>query len=102
MRWYERSPLFGKVREVGIVLWSLGLLAFVFYLGHCAFDRKSVLPAARPVAQASQTVADSALLTYRISDSVSIQVTLIPHGKGVNVLILPVTKTRHTPGKERP
>ena len=100
MMWYERSPLLGKVRSVGIVLWFLALLAFVFYLGHCAFDRKPLPPAARPVAQRDTTVAaDSSVTVWRIIDSVSIQVSLIPHGKGVNVLILPVTKTRHTPGK---
>ena len=37
---------------------------------------------------------DTSWVRYEVSDSMSIQVTFIPHGQGVNVLILPVKKTR--------
>lgn len=72
----------------------LALLIVAWFVWYVSQPKSApVPPVARPV------VEDSTMLTYRISDSVSIQVSLIPHGKGVNVLILPVTKSRRMPGK---
>lgn len=75
------------------VAWAILIAAFVVGQNRAARRRHAPAEAESSIAPA-HVDKDTPWVRYEVNENMSIQVTFIPQGKGVNVLILPVKKVK--------